>query len=442
MNKPSSLHLLLIAMLITATITLMSQATGNVHPLILIPGNGGNQLEARLDRDYKPSSIWCSSWLNPVRKKSDGWFRLWFDVSVLLSPFTKCFNERMMLYYDADLDDYQNAPGVQTRVSHFGSTKSLLYLDPRLRDATSYMSHLVNALGKGCGYVNDQTILGAPYDFRYGLAGSGHSTRVASQYLQDLKQLVEKASSENDGKPVILLSHSLGGLFVLHFLNRSSPSWRRKYIKHFVALAAPWGGTVEQMRTFASGNTLGVPFVNPLLVRPQQRRSESNQWLLPHSKVFHDRTKPLVVTPRVNYTAYEMDRFLADIGFSEGVVPYKTRVLPLTEEMVTPGVPVTCIYGKGVDTPGVLVYGEGGFDEQPEIKYGDGDGTVNLASLAALELVHEVESLKTVEIDGVSHTSILKDEMALKEVVEQIKIINSGLAKSRRGQSISQVESK
>lgn len=136
MNKPSSLHLLLIAMLITATITLMSQATGNVHPLILIPGNGGNQLEARLDRDYKPSSIWCSSWLNPVRKKSDGWFRLWFDVSVLLSPFTKCFNERMMLYYDADLDDYQNAPGVQTRVSHFGWTKSLLYLDPRLRYST------------------------------------------------------------------------------------------------------------------------------------------------------------------------------------------------------------------------------------------------------------------------------------------------------------------
>lgn len=297
------------------------------------------------------------------------------------------------------------------------------------------MSHLVKALEKGCGYVNDQTILGAPYDFRYGLAGSGHSTRVASQYLQDLKQLVEKASSENNGKPVILLSHSLGGLFVLHFLNRSSPSWRRKYIKHFVALAAPWGGTVEQMRTFASGNTLGVPFVNPLLVRPQQRRSESNQWLLPHSKVFHDRTKPLVVTP-LNYTAYEMDRFLADIGFSEGVVPYKTRVLPLTEEMVTPGVPVTCIYGKGVDTPEVLVYGEGGFDEQPEIKYGDGDGTVNLASLAALELVHEVDSLKTVEIGGVSHTSILKDEMALKEIVEQIKIINSGLAKSRRARTV------
>lgn len=134
MNKPSSLHLVaVIMMLITATMTLMCQATGNVHPIILIPGNGGNQLEARLDRDYKPSSIWCSSWLYRTRKKTDGWFRLWFDAAVLFSPFTKCFNERMMLYYDADLDDYQNAPGVQTRVCHFGSTKSLLYLNPRLR---------------------------------------------------------------------------------------------------------------------------------------------------------------------------------------------------------------------------------------------------------------------------------------------------------------------
>lgn len=289
------------------------------------------------------------------------------------------------------------------------------------------MAPLVKALEKGSGYVNDRNLLGAPYDLRYGLAGPGHPSRVASQFLQDLKHLVEKTSRENKGQPVILLSHSLGGLFVLHFLNRNSPSWRRKYIKHFVALATPWGGTVEQMKTFASGNTLGVPFVNPLLVRPQQRSSESNQWLLPSHNVFRDKAKPLVVTPRFNYTAYEIDRFLEDIGFSQGVVPYKTRVLPLTEDLVDPGVPITCIYGKRVDTPEVLVYGEGGFDEQPEIKYGDGDGTVNLASLAALN--HNVESLKTVEIDGVSHTSILKDEVALKEIVNQISIINSGLTK-------------
>lgn len=105
----------------------------NLHPLILIPGNGGNQLEARLTAEYKPSSFYCHKRWNPARQNKEGWFRLWFDPSVLLAPFTKCFAERMMLYYDSDLDDFRNAPGVETRVPHFGSTQSLLYLDPKLR---------------------------------------------------------------------------------------------------------------------------------------------------------------------------------------------------------------------------------------------------------------------------------------------------------------------
>lgn len=107
------------------------QATSNIYPLILVPGSGGNQLEARLTRGYKPSSLLCQ--LYPLLKQKEGWFRLWFDPSVLLAPFTQCFAERMMLHYDKTTDDYYNAPGVETRVPHFGSTHSLLYLDPYLK---------------------------------------------------------------------------------------------------------------------------------------------------------------------------------------------------------------------------------------------------------------------------------------------------------------------
>lgn len=128
MNSPD---IAVIAMISTAMMLYTCQATTNLHPLILIPGNGGNQLEARLTAKYKPTSLWCK-WY-PIKKDSDGWFRLWFDSSVLLSPLTKCFSERMMLYYDSDLDDYYNAPGVETRVPNFGSTQSLLYLDPNLK---------------------------------------------------------------------------------------------------------------------------------------------------------------------------------------------------------------------------------------------------------------------------------------------------------------------
>lgn len=123
-----------IIVLLMAVMMYTSQAgmISNIHPLILVPGNGGNQLEARFTSEYKATSLFCTRW-NPVVKKKGGWFRLWFELNVLLAPFTQCFAERMTLYYDPEVDDYFNAPGIETRVPDFGSTESLLYLDPNLK---------------------------------------------------------------------------------------------------------------------------------------------------------------------------------------------------------------------------------------------------------------------------------------------------------------------
>ncbi|XWS24090.1 hypothetical protein CRYUN_Cryun28dG0071100 [Craigia yunnanensis] len=401
------------------------KAITNLHPLILVPGSGGNQLEAWLTTGYKPLNLFCDRWY-PISKDKEGWFRLWFDPSVLLAPFTKCFAQRMMLYYDHDLDDYRNAPGVETRVPEFGSTESLLYLDPNLKHLTAYMAPLVESLEE-IGYVSGETLFGAPYDFRYGLAAEGHASHVGSKFLQDLKDLIEKASTSNGGKPVILLSHSLGGLYVLQLLNRSSPSWRQRFIKHFVALSAPWGGTVQEMLTFASGSSFGLPLVDPLLVRGEQRSSESNLWLMPSPKLFGP-GKVLVITPNEAYSAHDIPHFLNDIGFPEGVIPYKSRILPLTEALTAPNVSVTCIIGTGLKTPETLFYGKAGFDEQPEVVYGDGDGTVNLVSLLALESLwadEKSQPLKVIRISGISHTSILEDNVALDEVIGEISSINS-----------------
>lgn len=117
-----------LVLLSTAMMMYACQSSGSdLHPVILIPGIVGSQLEARLTSDYVPSSQLCKE---PVQKFKDGWFRLWFDPTIVMGPFAKCFSDRMMLYYDKDLDDYHNAPGVQTRVHRFGSTESLLYLNP------------------------------------------------------------------------------------------------------------------------------------------------------------------------------------------------------------------------------------------------------------------------------------------------------------------------
>ncbi|GAB2222425.1 hypothetical protein Drorol1_Dr00013643 [Drosera rotundifolia] len=422
-----------------STITTTTTISNHLYPVILVPGSGGNQLEARLTAAYKPSSLLCKAWrgrclirdsdaVDDEMMEKDGWYRIWFDPTVLVGPFTKCFSERMMLYYDGVSDDYYNAPGVEIRVPNFGSTKSLLYLDPSLKQITVYMAHLVESL-KSIGYSDGSTLFGAPYDFRYGLANEGQSCRVGSKYLKDLTHLIEQASASNGGNPVIIVSHSLGGLFALQLLTRRSPSWRQKYVKHFIALSAPWGGTVQEMATFASGYTLGVPLVNPLLVRQEQRSSESNLWLMPSPKVFRS-SNPLVITPNATYTAKDITKFLGDIGFSEGIHPYKTRIVPLTERFEAPNVPITCVIGSGVKTPETLFYGDKGFDEQPDIVYGDGDGTVNMVSLLALEEEWRDEKNQTIEViklDGVSHTEILRDRNALDEVLRIVRGLNSDI---------------
>ncbi|XP_039049943.1 lecithin-cholesterol acyltransferase-like 1 isoform X2 [Hibiscus syriacus] len=413
-----------LAILLFTTMLCICTAITNLHPLILVPGSGGNQLEARLTTGYKPLGLFCNRWY-PICKNKDGWFRLWLDPSVLLAPFTKCFAHRMMLYYDPNLDDYRNAPGVETRVPGFGSTDSLLYLNPNLKKLTAYMAPLVDSLEE-IGYVSGETLFGAPYDFRYGLAAEGHRSHVGTKFLEDLKDLIEKASASNGGKPVILLSHSLGGLYVLQLLNRTSPSWRQRFIKHFVALSAPWGGTVQEMLTFASGSSFGVPLVDPLLVRGEQRSSESNLWMMPSPKLFGPE-KVLVITPDEAYSALDIPQFFNDIGFPEGVIPYKSRILPLTVALPAPNVSITCIFGTGVNTPETLVYGEAGFDEQPEVVYGDGDGTVNLVSLLALESLwndNKSQPLKVIGISGISHTSILEDNAALEQILAEISSIN------------------
>ncbi|KAK1435531.1 hypothetical protein QVD17_01296 [Tagetes erecta] len=401
-----------------------------LHPVILIPGAGGNQLEARLTDEYKGTSWLCNRFY-PVKKDDGGWFRLWFDIGVLLAPLTECFAERMTLYYDLEADDYRNAPGVETRVSGFGSVQSLRYLDPSFKHITSYMEPLIKSI-QDLGYKDSENLFGAPYDFRYGLASEGHPSDVGSTFLQNLKEFVENASNANGGIPVILVSHSLGGLFALQLLNRNPLSWREQYIKHFIALSAPWGGTVDEMLTFASGNALGVPLVNPLLVRNEQRSSESNLWLMPRQKNFPLET-PLVVTPNSAYSSFDISRFLQDIGFEEGVHPYETRIQPLVEKLVAPGVPITCIVGNGVPTAETLYYGDEGFDKQPKIIYGDGDGTVNIASLLALEDEWKEEknqTLKVIKLAGISHTSILKDDKALAQIINEIVVINSNISSS------------
>lgn len=103
-------------------------SNNSLHPIVIVPGTGGSQLEAKLTDEYNSSSALCKRW-----SWERDWFRIWFDVSVLVAPLTECFAERVSLVYDPHTDEFHNAPGVETRVPYFGTTKGMQYLDPSLK---------------------------------------------------------------------------------------------------------------------------------------------------------------------------------------------------------------------------------------------------------------------------------------------------------------------
>ncbi|GFX80674.1 phospholipase A2 group XV [Trichonephila clavipes] len=92
-------------------------------PVILIPGDGGNQLEAKLN---KPSTVrfFCA-------KKTTNYYNIWLNPFNLVPLVIQCWTDNMRLIYNNETRRTTNSPGVDLRVPGFGDTTSMEWLDPQ-----------------------------------------------------------------------------------------------------------------------------------------------------------------------------------------------------------------------------------------------------------------------------------------------------------------------
>ncbi|XP_043935439.1 phospholipase A2 group XV, partial [Protopterus annectens] len=368
---------------------------------LAVPGDLGNQLEAKLD---KPSVVHylCS-------KKTDDYFTLWLNLELLLPLVIDCWVDNIRLIYNHTTKTTESPDGVDIQIPGFGKTFSLEYLDPGNWSVGTYFFTMVNHL-VSWGYTRDEDVRGAPYDWRKAPNENG-------PYFQAVQKMIEMMY-EKYGGPVVLIAHSMGNLYTLYFLNQQPQAWKDKYIKAFVSLGAPWGGVAKTFRVLASGDNNRIPVISTLKIRTQQRTAVSTNWLLPYNNTW-PLDKVFLSTPTTNYTVQDYQKFYQDLHFEDGWF-MRQNTESLVYQLTPPGVAIHCLYGTGVATPEFFYY-DSFPDKEPKTFDGEGDGTVNLVSALQCRrwINKQKQAVKMLELPGNEHIQMLSNVT----VIDYIKSI-------------------
>ncbi|XP_029837760.2 phospholipase A2 group XV [Ixodes scapularis] len=377
------------------------------HPIIFVPGDGGSQVQAKLNKTYAVHYL--------CEKKTLDFFDLWVNLELMVPYVLDCWVDNMRLVYNNVTRTTTPPPGVEIRIPGFGNTSTVEWLDPSMVSPTAYFTKIVEEF-VSLGYQRGVNLRGAPYDFR-------KAPNELGDYFDKLQGLVEETYEINGAVPVVLVCHSMGCPNLRYFLSQRPQAWKDTRIRALITLGGAWGGAVKALKAYASGENLGVVVINPLTVRPEQRSAPSLAYMMP-DRLFWNSSEVLVSTLTANYTIADYYRFFKDIGFLDGYDMYKdTR--PYMLDTTPPGVEVHCLHGRNVSTIERIEYHNKGFpDIQPVVVYGDGDGTVNLRSLQGCLKFRGLQKEKVFvkPLDNVEHMAILYERAS----IDYIKAIALG----------------
>uniref|UniRef100_A0A674ICC4 Lecithin-cholesterol acyltransferase n=1 Tax=Terrapene triunguis TaxID=2587831 RepID=A0A674ICC4_9SAUR len=326
--------------------------------------------------------------------------------------------------YNRSTGKMSNAPGVQIRVPGFGKTYSVEYLDKS--KLAGYLHTLVQNLVNN-GYVRDQTVRAAPYDWRIG-------PNQQPEYFQNLKALIEEMHDTYQ-KRVFLLGHSLGNLNILYFLLQQPQAWKDRFIAGFISLGAPWGGAVKSMLVLASGDNQGIPMVTNIKLREEQRMATTSPWMFP-TNIAWPESHVFISTPSYNYTYRDYRRFFLDVNFEDGWYMWNDTK-DLLKGLPPPGVETYCLYGTGFPTVETYIYDEHFPYEDPvDVVYGDGDDTVSTRSmkLCSRWAKQQKQRVHVMELPGVEHLNMVFDNQTLSYINEILLGSSQASAEEQGGQ--------
>lgn len=129
-----------------------------IYFIIKVPGDGGSQVEAKLD---KPDVVHYI-----CQKHTDDWYNIWLNMELLVPLVIDCWIDNIKLYYNNITRTTSNSPGVEIRIPGWGDPFVVEWIDPSKASTGAYFKDVGNMLVEKLGYERKKSIRGAPYDFR------------------------------------------------------------------------------------------------------------------------------------------------------------------------------------------------------------------------------------------------------------------------------------
>lgn len=376
-----------------------------MHPIILIPGIGGSVLVPK-GQQYRPL-------LNRM-VHNNRWVHIYAFTNKEIAKWKK----------DMAFDFVYDEHGViQRLVPHssivpydIGGTKGVKDIVPEFLLLPSQYQKILDDIfhfryfqplcdfAYKKGYKDHKTLLGVPNDFRFIL-----DPLIRQEFFKHVKNCIETGCLYGGDKAVIV-THSLGGVLLKWFLTTAvTPEWIDKYIKQWVCICAPFGGSYQAMRAVCCGDHY-VSSLRPY-VQEELQRMTGIIMCLPNELAF-DANEELVTTRQngpitiANYAKYaEKGR----IPFKIWTDLYQPHLETIAKKIK---VPTHVIYTNSNPTY-ALAYAEKWSDVHMQIGTCEGDGIVPAKSLSSYKKILDLSVTTETIVPNSDHTSLISDRTTI-----------------------------
>lgn len=332
-----------------AGMNLLRAVVAAIVALAVLPGTAGASSPGRTPVVLFPAFHLTKLQVTVHNQRTDpkcprsGRFQDWFRNDQPSAFGQVCQDELETLRYDTNPAKpmplrFSEQAGVTVEVVDYGRTDSAPFYEPLYKKLES------------AGYRRDKDIRVAGYDARLTPDQGGFFARA--------KRLVEQTYHENGNRPVQLVGHSNGPIYIQYLLTHTGQAWRDTYVHGFTPLAGNFPGQGLLYSVLFTGLNV-TDFGYPKTV--ENAASSARMYLTAPStylsasdpKIFGDRETVIKdnSTGR-SYTPRDWPRLLSDAGLSveAQIAEHYIGSVPFSTPRYFPNVDVTAEKGSGLPT--------------------------------------------------------------------------------------------